>query len=198
MDRASPNSSRPPQDINPSTCRSPELTQYHEHRACQKSKSVTRRHRTCDLAFWIECRRQCFSPSLGDVYRSQCLAETWNHCFPLAFGSQTHHLTFTAMSFPGQYVLRASPFSGIGGMFATGNGIDEVVTTAAEVPSTFDAQFWDVIAVEGKDIHYRSAHIWECSWGKLVPAGKFCCLPSPRHHFTRVCRMAHLSIRGEF
>lgn len=58
------------------------------------------------------------------------------------------------MSFPGQYVLRASPFSGIGGMFATGNGIDEVVTTAAEVPSTFDAQFWDVIAVEGKENVY--------------------------------------------
>ncbi|EDR09618.1 uncharacterized protein LACBIDRAFT_326095 [Laccaria bicolor S238N-H82] len=39
-------------------------------------------------------------------------------------------------------------------MFATGNGIDEVVTTAAEVPSTFDAQFWDVIAVEGKENVY--------------------------------------------
>ena len=40
----------------------------------------------------------------------------------------------------GQYALRGAPFTGIGGMYATGNGVDKVVTTAAEVPSTVDAQ----------------------------------------------------------
>ena len=36
----------------------------------------------------------------------------------------------------GQYALRAYPFTGIDGMYATGNGVDKVVTTTPEVPST--------------------------------------------------------------
>ena len=49
---------------------------------------------------------------------------------------------FTAMTFvSGQYALRGAPsVTGIGGLYATGNGVDKVVTTAAEVPSTVDAQ----------------------------------------------------------
>ena len=41
---------------------------------------------------------------------------------------------------PGQYALRAHPFNVIGVVYATGNGVDKVVTTAAQVPSTADAQ----------------------------------------------------------
>jgi len=40
----------------------------------------------------------------------------------------------------GLYTLRASPIAGPGGMYATGNGTFKVITTAAQVPSTFDRQ----------------------------------------------------------
>ena len=41
---------------------------------------------------------------------------------------------------PGKFTFRASPVVGFGGVFATGHGIDEVVTVAAQIPPTFDAQ----------------------------------------------------------
>ena len=40
----------------------------------------------------------------------------------------------------GNYKLRASPVVGVGGMYATSNGTFKIVTTAAQVPSTFDRQ----------------------------------------------------------
>ena len=52
-----------------------------------------------------------------------------------------HTWKFAAMTFVlGQYALRAPPFNVIGVVYATGNGVDKVVTTAAQVPSTADAQ----------------------------------------------------------
>lgn len=41
---------------------------------------------------------------------------------------------------PGQYALRISRRNAMSGVYATGNGVDKVVTTAAAVPSTVDAQ----------------------------------------------------------
>lgn len=40
----------------------------------------------------------------------------------------------------GNYALRASPIVGVGGMYATSNGAFKIVTTAAQVPTTFDHQ----------------------------------------------------------
>ena len=35
---------------------------------------------------------------------------------------------------PGFYTLRASPAKGLGGMYATGEGSEQIVRTAAQVP----------------------------------------------------------------
>jgi len=59
---------------------------------------------------------------------------------------------------PGKYTLRASPAVGLGGMFATGHDIGKVVTVAAQVPSTWDFQTWDIKAVEGKNGIYTITH----------------------------------------
>lgn len=40
----------------------------------------------------------------------------------------------------GLYTLRASPVAGVGGLYATGNGISKIVTVAAQVPKTFSRQ----------------------------------------------------------
>ena len=77
----------------------------------------------------------------GDVHKGQRF-ERLNHCFPLAFGSQTYLeiYSYDLCTRPILYALRAPPFNVIGVVYATGNGVDKVVTTAAQVPSTADAQ----------------------------------------------------------
>lgn len=40
----------------------------------------------------------------------------------------------------GIYTLRASPVAGVGGLYATGNGLSHVVSVAAHVPKYFDRQ----------------------------------------------------------
>jgi hypothetical protein len=49
---------------------------------------------------------------------------------------------FTAMSIPldALHTLRASPVVGVGGVYATWNGIGDIVTVAAEVPGTVEHQ----------------------------------------------------------
>ncbi|EDR09329.1 uncharacterized protein LACBIDRAFT_326033 [Laccaria bicolor S238N-H82] len=54
----------------------------------------------------------------------------------------------------GNYKLRASPAAGVGGMYATSNGTFKIVTTAAQVPSTFERQTWRITVVEGKKDTY--------------------------------------------
>ncbi|KIK01762.1 hypothetical protein K443DRAFT_6678 [Laccaria amethystina LaAM-08-1] len=59
------------------------------------------------------------------------------------------------MSFEsGNYSLKPGPVIGVGGMYATGNGLDNIVTLAAEVPSTAGRQVWEILAVEGKENVY--------------------------------------------
>lgn len=82
----------------------------------------------------------------------------------------------------GNYALRASPIVGVGGMYATSNGAFKIVTTAAQVPTTFDHQTWKITAVEGKEHTYKIVwhHKHEISLGdswaledvnKAVPHG---------------------------
>ena len=40
----------------------------------------------------------------------------------------------------GVYTLRASPVAGVGGVYATGNGLSHIVSVAAQVPKYFDRQ----------------------------------------------------------
>ncbi|KIK00064.1 hypothetical protein K443DRAFT_618036 [Laccaria amethystina LaAM-08-1] len=50
----------------------------------------------------------------------------------------------------GLYTLRASPAPGVGGLYATGNGINHIVTVAAEKPPFVEHQVWNIQAVHGK------------------------------------------------
>lgn len=56
-----------------------------------------------------------------------------------------------SISFDALHTLRASPVVGVGGSYATWNGIDEIVTVAAEVPSTVAHQLWKIEEVKGKE-----------------------------------------------
>lgn len=59
------------------------------------------------------------------------------------------------MSFrPGNYTLQLGPVTGVGGMYATGNGLNKMVSTAARVPSTEERQVWSIEPVEGKEDIY--------------------------------------------
>ena len=40
----------------------------------------------------------------------------------------------------GLYTLRAGPVVGIGGLYATGNGLDDIVTVAPQVPPFVERQ----------------------------------------------------------
>lgn len=56
-----------------------------------------------------------------------------------------------AMSFPiGLYTLRVSPVAGYGGLYATGNGVDETVTVAPHSPPFGERQVWNIQTVLGK------------------------------------------------
>ncbi|EDQ98494.1 uncharacterized protein LACBIDRAFT_335916 [Laccaria bicolor S238N-H82] len=58
------------------------------------------------------------------------------------------------MSFPGGlYILRASPAAGIGGLYATGNSVDAVVTVAPQLPPFIERQ-WNIRPVFGKEGGY--------------------------------------------
>ncbi|KIP06482.1 hypothetical protein PHLGIDRAFT_72642 [Phlebiopsis gigantea 11061_1 CR5-6] len=46
--------------------------------------------------------------------------------------------------------MRASPAVGVGGMYATGTHVDDVVRTAAMIPSLFRQQIWKLTPVEEK------------------------------------------------
>ncbi|EDR09321.1 clitocypin cysteine proteinase inhibitor [Laccaria bicolor S238N-H82] len=59
------------------------------------------------------------------------------------------------MSFPsGLYTLRASPAAGYGGLYATGNGVDDVVAVAPQSPPFIERQVWKIEAVHGKESAY--------------------------------------------
>ncbi|KIK00069.1 hypothetical protein K443DRAFT_679438 [Laccaria amethystina LaAM-08-1] len=57
------------------------------------------------------------------------------------------------MPLSGLYTLRASPVAGVGGLYATGNGVDETVTVAPQSPTFVERQVWLVQPVFGKDAY---------------------------------------------
>jgi hypothetical protein len=54
--------------------------------------------------------------------------------------SDFEHLISAAMPLSGLYTLRASPVAGVGGLYATGNGVDETVTVAPQSPTFVERQ----------------------------------------------------------
>ncbi|KAL0956917.1 hypothetical protein HGRIS_003021 [Hohenbuehelia grisea] len=55
----------------------------------------------------------------------------------------------------GIYALRASPATGIGGMYATSRGRANPIVTAAETPANADFQQWEIIPVNGQADTYE-------------------------------------------
>ncbi|EDR09310.1 clitocypin cysteine proteinase inhibitor [Laccaria bicolor S238N-H82] len=56
------------------------------------------------------------------------------------------------MSFEsGYWSLKAGPVIGVGGMYATENGLGNIVSIAAQVPSTAERQVWKISVVEPKE-----------------------------------------------
>lgn len=74
----------------------------------------------------------------------------------------------------GLYALRASPASGIGGLYATGNGVDDIVTVAPQSPPLIERQVWKIEPVHGKKgaytitIHTFGGH-WFPKDGEPIP-----------------------------
>ena len=115
----------------------------------------------------------------------------------------------------GHYTLKPGPVIGVGGMYATGNGLDHFVTLAAQVPSTAEHQVVStnpplldemahvlVLPVgdfsrrkQGKHIHDHSPHEWQHLWRKLVPEGKVSGSSGPHLHFRGDFRMACAACR---
>ena len=113
------------------------------------------------------------------------------------------------MSFEsGYYTLKAGPVIGVGGMYATENGLENIVSLAAQVPSTVERQVVStnppllneiahvlLLPVEDfgrrtqgrKHIHYRSPRGWQHPWRKLVPEGQ-----------VSGSSRLHLHFRGDF
>ncbi|KIK01782.1 hypothetical protein K443DRAFT_6694 [Laccaria amethystina LaAM-08-1] len=55
------------------------------------------------------------------------------------------------MSFPsGLFILRPSPAASMCRKYATGNGVNHIVTVAPQTPPVFDRQLWNIQAVHGK------------------------------------------------
>ncbi|KIK00059.1 hypothetical protein K443DRAFT_101029 [Laccaria amethystina LaAM-08-1] len=77
------------------------------------------------------------------------------------------------MSFQsGLYTLRASPAVGVGGLYATGNGVNHVVTVAPEKPPFVEHQVWSIQAVHGKPgIYTITLHTHGTFGGHWYPRG---------------------------
>ncbi|KIK00066.1 hypothetical protein K443DRAFT_679435 [Laccaria amethystina LaAM-08-1] len=59
------------------------------------------------------------------------------------------------MPFPsGLYTFRASPAVGYGGVYATGNDVNEVISVAPQSPPFVERQVWNIRAVYGKEGAY--------------------------------------------
>lgn len=78
------------------------------------------------------------------------------------------------------HTLRASPVVGVGGVYATWNGINEIVTVAAEVPGTVEHQLWKIQEVKGKEGIYTIVRLtkegafdgsWSLKDNAAVPHG---------------------------
>ncbi|KIK00062.1 hypothetical protein K443DRAFT_679431 [Laccaria amethystina LaAM-08-1] len=51
----------------------------------------------------------------------------------------------------GLYAPRASPTTEYGSLYATGNGVNEIVTVAQHTPPAVERQVWNIQAVHGKE-----------------------------------------------